>query len=99
MRSLTLVFLPAAFALAACSDVIPSRDNDARQAEGEVLGGTISDEMLPLDQIQSQSPTLRETPAAPGAEDEEGEEADDAAAEESDGAPPAEPAEPSQPQE
>ncbi|QIG54648.1 hypothetical protein G6N82_11240 [Altererythrobacter sp. BO-6] len=99
MRSLTLVFLPAAFALAACGDSALQRDNDARRAEGEVLGGTISDEMLPLDQIQSQSPILRETPAAPGAEGEEGEEADDAAAEESDGAPPAEPAEPSQPQE
>ncbi len=30
-----------------------------RSAEGEVLGGTISDDMLPLDTLKSQSPPLK----------------------------------------
>lgn len=48
--------------LAACSDE-PSADdadNDSRTAEGEVLGGTISDDMLPLDTVRSQAPALSE---------------------------------------
>ena len=35
---------------------------DGRTAEGEVLGGTISDEMLPFDTVKSQSPPLRTEP-------------------------------------
>ena len=34
-----------------------TQDDDAT-ARGEVLGGTISDDMLPLDTLQSQSPPL-----------------------------------------
>ena len=59
MRGLTIVILPAVFALAACGGQAPDRSEDAREAEGEVLGGSISDEMLPLDQLRSQSPVLR----------------------------------------
>ena len=48
-----------ALALAACGD--SSEDEgagDTRAATGEVLEGTISDEMIPLDQLRSQSPAL-----------------------------------------
>lgn len=31
-------------------------DNDGRAAAGEVIGGTISDAMLPLDTVRSQAP-------------------------------------------
>lgn len=59
MRGLTIAILPATLALAACGGQTPERGDDAREAEGEVLGGSISDEMLPLDQLRSQSPVLR----------------------------------------
>ena len=44
--------------LAACKDNPPaaSLDDGERAAEGEVLGGSISDDMLPLDSVTSQSP-------------------------------------------
>jgi hypothetical protein len=57
----------AAFALvlllAACNDKqpVPAARDDQRNAEGEVLGGTISDAMLPLDTVTSQAPPLRES--------------------------------------
>ena len=35
----------------------PVEDDGRATAEGEVLGGTISDEMLPLDTLRSQSPS------------------------------------------
>ncbi|WP_374408876.1 hypothetical protein [Pelagerythrobacter sp.] len=56
-------------ALAACD----SGADDAAEgtaAEGEVLGGTISDAMLPLDTVQSQSPPLRDDPAELGTDGE-----------------------------
>lgn len=54
-----------AFALAACGD--QTEDNAGTgDAEGEVLGGTISDEMLPLGTIRSQSPPLRTDPDGEG---------------------------------
>lgn len=48
--------------LSACGDdPAPGEQNDAaRDARGEVLGGTISDDMLPLDTVRSQSPPLVE---------------------------------------
>ena len=63
MRPVILVF--TALALAACSsDPAPEEtvDDDARTAEGEVLGGTISDAMLPLDTLGANDP--RPEPAA-----------------------------------
>jgi hypothetical protein len=52
--------LPAALTalalLAGCGEepVAEPSDNDGRAAEGEVIGGTISDAMLPLDTVRSQ---------------------------------------------
>ena len=60
MRSLSLCVLALSLPLAACGEEAPERTNDAREATGEVLGGSISDDMLPLDQLQSQSPAIRE---------------------------------------
>ncbi|MFA9200437.1 MAG: hypothetical protein ACEQR8_04500 [Cypionkella sp.] len=51
-----------AFLLAACGGK-PDPEAERRTAAGEVLGGTISDDMLPLDTVTSQSPPLRETGA------------------------------------
>lgn len=68
-----------AFTLAGCGDEAVKRgSDDARTATGEVRGGTISDAMLPLDTVQSQSPPLRV--AAP-----EGQNGDDGAQEAQDG--------------
>lgn len=83
MRRLNQFAISAVFALAlaGCGESAPERGSDERQAAGEVLGGSISDAMLPLDQLRSQSPTLREQPApqAAGAGNGEGEEAADGA--------------------
>jgi len=55
------VFLPLVLALAACGgDPAPSADGAS--ASGEVLEGSISDAMLPLDSVQSQSPPLEKAP-------------------------------------
>jgi len=53
-------------ALAAC-DSGTDGDTTGSGADGEVLGGTISDEMLPLDTVRSQSPPLRTEPSGEGA--------------------------------
>ena len=65
--------LPAALItlalLAGCGEepVAEPSDNDGRAAEGEVLGGTISDAMLPLDTVRSQAPrAVVESEAASG---------------------------------
>ncbi|MBS1239989.1 MAG: hypothetical protein H6R45_695 [Proteobacteria bacterium] len=62
--------------LASCND---SKQADDRTASGEVLAGTIDDEMLPLDTVTSQPPLMKSQPT-PGATDTAGgEEGDDAA--------------------
>lgn len=60
-----LRYLPifaATLALAACESEeadTPEAAEPARTgAQGEVLGGTVSDDMLPLDTLRSQSPPL-----------------------------------------
>lgn len=65
--------------LAACGDE-PAADGDGRSATGEVLEGTISDEMLPLDQVQSEPPLLapEKAPSRDGAGSEARDTADDA---------------------
>lgn len=57
--------------LAACGDDARRGENDDRTAAGEVRGGTISDEMLPLDQLKSQSPPQRVVSVATGDADSE----------------------------
>ena len=50
------------FALSACGGGAEEAANERKTAAGEVLGGSISDAMLPLDTVQSQGPPLREAP-------------------------------------
>ena len=73
-----LALLATTLILAACDDdpELAPETEEASGAQGEILGGTISDEMLPLDTLQSQAPTR--------GGDDEGEEADDSAAEDED---------------
>ena len=46
--------------LSGCKDEVPVEtvDDAERSAAGEVLGGTIRDDMLPLDRLRSQSPPM-----------------------------------------
>jgi len=50
-----LLTLPAFALLAACGGDAPAGD-DSRAASGEVLEGTISDAMLPVDSVRSEPP-------------------------------------------
>jgi hypothetical protein len=100
LKRLFLVIAP--LALAACNQGAP--EDDSRSASGEVLEGTISDEMLPLDTVQSEPPfedpkaarevqeaAAADAPAEAGAA--EGEPAEAPAEEAPAAEPPAEPAE------
>ena len=69
MKHKTIAAAALVTLLAAC-DSGSDGAADGRTAEGEVLGGTISDEMLPLDTVRSQSPPLVE--AEEGGEDPSG---------------------------
>ncbi|QYJ07870.1 hypothetical protein [Qipengyuania flava] len=65
-----ICLLLGAVVLSACGSDTPSEETAAeadRNAQGEVLGGTISDDMIPLDRLRSQSPPVREAPARPAA--------------------------------
>lgn len=48
---------------------VPVEDADDQSAKGDVLGGTITDAMLPMDRLQSQSPPLMDTSSSDGAGD------------------------------
>ncbi|MXO51409.1 hypothetical protein GRI42_08855 [Erythrobacter gaetbuli] len=102
MKRLMIIAL-GALTLAACQEQAGDQGaaGDAQRAEGEVLGGTIDDSMLPLDTVTSQAPPLRQAPSEGSSGDsedatgEEGDEADADAAPEEDAQPePAEEAEP-----
>ena len=68
LRLSRLAFATAALALlAACGEEAPS--DDSRAATGEVLEGTISDAMLPLDQVRSQPPLVAPRSRSTGAGD------------------------------
>lgn len=83
-------FAPALIAplllLAACED--EAADTAAPvtggNAEGEVLGGTISDDMLPLEQLTSNSPPMEQGPDDAGSGAGEDPQADDAQADDAD---------------
>ena len=60
MKRTSIALLALATPLAACGDdpaPIADSTEDAG-AQGEILGGTISDAMLPVDGLQSQSPSM-----------------------------------------
>ena len=61
MRVASLIGLMTLMALSACNDAKKSTGDERKTAAGEVLGGSVSDAMLPLDTVQSQSPPLRES--------------------------------------
>ncbi len=61
--------LAGALALSACGDEAAPVDQTVAQggkAAGEVLGGTISDDMLPLDTLRSQAPPAKIAPEEGG---------------------------------
>lgn len=70
MMQRTIAVAALILTLAAC-DGGTDGDTAGSGADGEVLGGTISDEMLPLDTVRSQSPPLRTEPSGAGAAGEE----------------------------
>ena len=82
MRAVALPALAILALLSGCGDRTSADGPERKTAAGEVLGGSISDEMLPLATVTSQSPPLRE--GASGGDDE-----DAANASESDGGEPA----------
>ncbi|MEZ5680421.1 MAG: hypothetical protein R3E14_03905 [Erythrobacter sp.] len=80
--------LPLALAACGGASVDAGETGENADARGEVLGGTISDSMIPLDELKSHSPPLKASPVARstsgGAESASGaEEAEEPAAEES----------------
>ena len=71
----SLIVAALALPLAACGGGGSDKGADSRQAEGEVLEGSVSDAMIPFDQLRSQGDLLRETAGeAGGAAREAGEE-------------------------
>ena len=73
-RFATLVILPLLLAACGGGDAEPVAD-DGQGARGEVLGGTISDDMIPLDQLTSHSPPQAEAAGGASADGGAGEDA------------------------
>lgn len=61
-----LVLVPLAM-LAACGGDDVEKGGDSRTAAGEVLEGSISDGMIPLDAIKSQAPLMKVEKSQDGA--------------------------------
>ncbi len=56
-RSKLALAIPVLLLLSTCEDEPEvSVEDDGREASGAVLEGSISDEMIPLDQVRSQAP-------------------------------------------
>ena len=53
---LALIILPALAAVSACGDEAANKGPERTNAAGEILGGEVSDDMLPLDTVRSTSP-------------------------------------------
>ena len=63
--------LPVLLVLSACEDEPEvSVEDDGREASGQVLEGSISDEMIPLDQVRSQAPLAEADASEDGETDE-----------------------------
>lgn len=60
------ITLASALALAACGSSGGDQAAGGAGARGELKGGTVTDDMLPLDQLKSKSPPLKPSPAATG---------------------------------
>lgn len=88
----TLTLALVAALPAACGDKERNAEGDARMAAGEVRGGTISDDMLPLDTVKSQSPPLKQTSTEGGDKDVQDDAAEAAAEEGQEGVAEAQPA-------
>lgn len=74
----TIVMLAAM--LGACGDGAATEGAEAGAgARGEVLGGSISDSMIPLDELKSRAPAFKATPAPAASGAGEGEGAGDTA--------------------
>ena len=58
-RTFLLILAPLSLTACGSEQAAEKASDDGRSAKGEVLGGTISDDMLPLDTVKSQSPPLR----------------------------------------
>ena len=98
--SLSLLTLAPFALLGACAEETePEVDTSATggEAEGEVIGGTISDDMLPLESLTSTSPPARQTVTTSTTVSEDGETVEtsvETVTTNSDAAPPAPPAPP-----
>ncbi|MEL6876964.1 MAG: hypothetical protein AAGL68_02565 [Pseudomonadota bacterium] len=70
-----LALAPVALAISACGDdpepVARDTQEENAEATGEVLGGSISDEMIPLEQLRSQSPPAQRASDAPAPQSED----------------------------
>lgn len=63
--------LPVLLVLSACEDEPEvSVEDDGREASGQVLEGSISDEMIPLDEVRSQAPLAEADESEDGETDE-----------------------------
>ena len=65
-----LLLVAATAILSGCGDDAPPAETEVeaeRNAKGEVIGGTISDAMIPLDRLRTQSSPEREAPSQPSA--------------------------------
>ena len=62
-RSRPILAASFALLLVACGGEKTNEAEDVRQAGGEVLEGSISDAMIPLDQLRSQGEMLRNAPS------------------------------------
>lgn len=57
--------LALALLVAACGDQAAAPAEQGGEASGEVLAGSVSDAMIPLDQLKSEAPLAPRQPAAP----------------------------------
>ena len=77
MKRTALVTMTLFVALSACSEEASAPDEAAPveqggEAAGEVEGGTISDAMIPLESLRSQSPTIQRRTTTVTTSDSEG---------------------------
>jgi len=59
---ITLGLVPSLLLIGCGDDPAPVDDEEPREASGEVLEGSISDAMLPIDQLRSQAPLAEPEP-------------------------------------